>query len=85
MPLFKLSSEIMPTIYQKDDTKEATIDRFKVGFPSKEEIASSGNARFGNPAEHYLEHPTFKCEEITPEKFVEELPEEFQINDDTSF
>ncbi len=85
MPLFKLSSDIMPTIYQKDDTEEATIERFKVGFATLKELAEDSGSPAGKPAEHYLHHASFKCEEMTPEKFVEELPEEFQIDDDTSF
>jgi hypothetical protein len=85
MPLFKLSSEIMPTIYQKDETKEATLARFRTGFAPEPGTSDNPEAKSGRPASHYLNHPTFKCEEITPEKFVEELPDEFQINDDTSF
>jgi hypothetical protein len=70
--LFKLSSETIPTIYQQDGSREATLERFRLGWEE----------------DKYLKHvndPTFKCEEITPQQLIESLPDEFQIIEDTSF
>lgn len=82
--LFKLSSNHMPTIYEKAEDREDALDIFKIGFDDpllSQEDRIEGQKSY----KQHIDDPSFKCEQITPQQFVDELPEEFQINDDVSF
>ncbi len=72
MPLFRLSSNDMPTMYIKMPNRDAALVLFEDGFDE----------------ETYKKHinaPSFKCEQITPEEFVISLPSEFLVSTDCSF
>lgn len=72
MKLFVLTSNIQPDIFIKADNMEEALTRFGTGFD---------RATF----EGYINHPSFKVRQVTMVLLMNLTPEEFQINEDTSF
>lgn len=70
--MFKVESDNMPAIYCKADSQKDALQKLKAGL--------NDEAYF-----RLIADKSFTCVELTPEQFVGGLPDEFRIEEDTSF
>jgi hypothetical protein len=70
MKLWLLSCNLCPNLFFKRKSSEEVLKDFKKGL---------------HQPEKYINHPSFKITQLTLEKFLELVPDEFQIYDDTGF
>jgi hypothetical protein len=74
MKLFVITSDIQPSIFVKAETPEEAMTKFAT------------RTWLNRPTfEKYIDHPSFRVRPVTMALLMDITPEEFQINEDTSF